>query len=154
MQNGNSQLSTEVTGQGAAGARPARRDAVTMFDSVKVDPATFASVIFLGSEERKEFVEGQNIPHNQKRQATTKEGVPVWTLKLYAENWRGLERQLKVNVAMADDPAERFGRGEPVTLSDVEYGVTPKREGNGFVVWFRAGTVKSAGDRKPVGAVA
>jgi hypothetical protein len=115
-----------------------------VIDSVKVDPGTFESVIFLGSEERKEYVEGQNIPHNEKKQQYTKDGVPIWTLKLYVTTWRGLERQVKVNVAAADDPAEQFAKGELVTLSDIEFGVTPKREGNGYVIWLKAGAVESA----------
>ena len=110
-----------------------------MIDSVKVDASTFDSVIFLGSEERKEYVEGQNIPHNQKKQQYTKDGVPIWTLKLYVTTWRGLERQVKVNVAAEVDPGERFAKGELVTLSGIEFGVTPKREGTGYIIWLKAG---------------
>ncbi len=138
---------TETAGSEAAGVRPPRRDSTTMIDSVKVDQATFDSVIFLGSEERKEYVEGdagKRIPHNEKKQQYSKDGVPVWTLKLYVTTWRGLERQVKVNVAAADDPGERFAKGELVTLSDIEFGVTPKREGNGFVIWMKAGAIESA----------
>lgn len=142
------QTTTEL-GSEAATTRQARlgRD-VSMIDSVKVDAGTFDSVIFLGSEERKEFVEGGNIPHNQKKQQVTKEGVPVWTVKLYATTWRGLERQVKVNVPARENPGDRLGKGELVTLSDVEFGVTPKREGGGYIVWLRAGSIEPATGRK------
>jgi hypothetical protein len=142
----NSPQSTGTAGQEATTVRPARRDSTLMIDSVKVDGTTFDSVIFLGSEERKEYVEGEagkRIPHSEKKQQY-KDGVPVWTLKVYATTWRGLERQIKVNVATADDPAEQFAKGELVTLSDVEFGVTPKREGNGYIIWMKAAAIKSA----------
>lgn len=143
---------TETAGSEAAGVRPPRRDSTTMIDSWKVDPSTFDSVIFLGSEERKEYVEGRNIPHNEKKQQYSKDGVPIWTLKLYVTTWRGLERQTKVNIAAEEDPGERFAKGELVALTDMEAGVTPKREGGGFVTWMKAGgieSVDSAGVRRP-----
>jgi hypothetical protein len=120
-------------------------------DSVLVAPETFDSALYLGSEERKEYVEDRNIPHNQKKQQLNKDGLPVWSVKLYVTTWRGLERQVKVNVAASDNPAERFAKGELVTLSGVEFGVTPKREGGGFILWLRAEGIESAssaGSRK------
>jgi hypothetical protein len=126
---------TETAGNEAAAVRQRRPERGTaMIDSVKVAADTFDSVIFLGSEERKEYVEGEagkHIPHNEKKQAYSKDGVPFWTVKLYVTTWRGLERQIKVKVAAATDPAEQFAKGELVSLRDVEFGVTPKREGNG-----------------------
>lgn len=146
--------STETAGQQAAGMRQPRREPSAVIDSVKVDAATFDSVIFLGSEERKEYVDGQNIPHNQKKQQYTKDGVPVWTIKVYATTWRGLERQVKINVPAQTDPGERFSKGELVTLSNIEFGVTPKREGNGYIIWLRAGNIEpaTAGARRPSAA--
>jgi hypothetical protein len=146
MQDNSTPLQTVTVSSEVADRQPSRRDKTAVIDSVKVDPRTFDSVIFLGSEERKEYVEGQNIPHNQKKQKYNKDGVPVWSVKLYATTWRGLERQVKVNVASPDDPAERFSKGELVTLSDVEFGVTPKREGGGYTVWLNAGGIASSTD--------
>jgi hypothetical protein len=159
MQDNSTPLQTVTVGSEAAEGRPSRREKTAVIDSVKVDPHTFDSVIFLGSEERKEYVEGQNIPHNQKKQKYNKDGVPVWSVKLYATTWRGLERQVKVNVASPDDPAERLSKGELVALSDVEFGVTPKREGGGYTVWLNAGGIQStdtavADMRKRAGAAA
>jgi hypothetical protein len=149
-------LSTETAGQRAAGMRQPRRD-TAVIDSVKVAPETFDSLIFLGSEEKKEYVEGQNIPRDQKHQQLDKAtGLPLWSVKLYVTTWRGLERQVKVNVPAAEDPAERFAKGELVALWDAEAGVTPKREGNGYTIWMKAARIDVAADRKPVavGAVA
>jgi hypothetical protein len=123
-----------------------------MIDSVKVAPDTFESAIFLGSEERKEYVEGGNIPHDQKKQQINKDGVPVWTLKLYVTTWRGLERQVKVNVPSPNNPADQFSKGELVELSGVEFGVTPKREGGGYILWLKADRIESAAGRKSAAA--
>lgn len=156
MQEGNNPLSTVTAGSSTTAVQSPRRENRDMFDSVKADPTTIVTAIFLGSEERKEFVPGQNIPHNQKKQQYTKDGVPIWTVKLYATNWRGLERQIKVNVPQSDDPAGRFAQGELVALSDLEFGVTPKREGGGFVIWMKASGIRSdaaAGERRKPTAV-
>jgi hypothetical protein len=137
---------TETAGQPAA-TRPARRD-TTMINSVLVDPATFKSVIFMGSEQRKQYVEGGNVPHDEKPQQRDKAtGLPVWRCRLDVVPWRGRPEgfTMRVNVVSEHDPADRFIRGQEVELKDMEYGFTPKDEGGGLIIWLRAGGIESVG---------
>jgi hypothetical protein len=128
-----------------------------MIDSVRVAPDTFASLTFLGSSERKEFVQGQNIPYNQKKQQV-KDGVPVWTVQLAVSTWRNAQRArvIKVNIPCQEDPGQRFGTGELVELQNAVYGVTPNREGNGYAIWMTAEGIvlATASVGRPVGASA
>jgi hypothetical protein len=122
-----------------------------MIDTVRVAPDTFKSLTFLSADERKEYVEGQNIPHRDKKQQVNREGVPVWSIQLAAVPWRGRGRVVKVNVPSSDNPGDRIEPGELVTLSDMEFGVTPKREGGGYIIWLRAAEIDTvtAAARKP-----
>jgi len=150
-----SQLSTKPAGQEAE-VRPARYERnSTMFNSVKVDPSSFTTLIYLQSFERKEYVEGGNVPDDQKPQKRNKDGVPVWTVELTAVPWRGRSRTIRVNVASNDDPSDRLSAGELVQLVDAEFGVTPK-DGNdgGYSIWMIAQGVEPASGRKPISAVA
>ena len=144
-----SPTSTVTAGQEAAIRWPNRRDTGMsgMINSVKVDPATFKGLVFLQSFERKEFVQGANIPNEQKQQKRTKDGVPVWTVELSAIPARGMSRTIRVNLPSPEDPGQRFEAGSQVQLVDMEFGVTPKRDNSGFTIWMTAGGIDPAGAR-------
>lgn len=148
------QLSNKTAGQTAVGVRQSRRES-NMFNSVKVDPANFQAMAFCQSRPRKEFVEGENIPDDQKAQKHTKDGVPVWTVEVTAVPAAGYTRTIRVNVPSEIDPAERFQPLEQVVLSDMEYGVAARRNkcelcGNsGYSLWMTAGSIEPATATRP-----
>jgi hypothetical protein len=107
-----------------------------MLDTVKVDPDTFSSIVFMGSSERKEFTR-DNRPRNEKPQKRNGEGVPVWSVQLACVSWRNVPQMVTVSIPAHDDPASKFSAGDPVQLSGLVFGVTPKREG-GYVTWCAA----------------
>jgi hypothetical protein len=134
--------STPTAAVAPAAARPRREAAV--FDTVKVSPDTFRSVLFMGSAERKEFTT-DNRPNRDKPQKRTTAGVPVWSVQVAAINWRGNSNLVTVTVPMHDDPAQKFIPGQPVELVDLVFGVSPKRSNGGYVTWCSADGINPAG---------
>lgn len=107
-----------------------------VFDTVKVSPETFRSVMFMSCQARKEFTRDR-VRDEDKPQKYTREGVPLWSVQVAAVNWRGKSELLAVTVPMHSDPAEKFQAGDPVQLVGLVFGVTAKREG-GYVTWCSA----------------
>ncbi|GAA5158205.1 hypothetical protein GCM10023321_37680 [Pseudonocardia eucalypti] len=114
-----------------------------MFDTVRVSPDTFQSVMFMSSQPRKEFTRDRNVRDEDKPQKCTKDGVPLWSVQVAVVTWRGKSELLMVTVPLSDDPATTFTTGDPVTLPGLVFGVTAKREG-GFVTWCSADDVRLA----------
>src|SRR4051812_41933001 len=102
--NPSSPLSTSTT-TAAPEARPWKGTGV--FDTVKVDPGTFRSVMFRAAAPRKEFTR-ERMPDNAKPQKTTGDGVPLWSVKLVVEDWRGRDHILSVSVPLHADPSGMF----------------------------------------------
>jgi hypothetical protein len=117
----------------AALPRPQRGSVV---DTVRVAPETFGSLIYMAAAERKEFTEDRR-PNNQKPQKKTSNGIPLWSIKLAASDWRGNATLLTVTVPMHDDPTASFTAGQVVELVGLVFGVTPKRDGR-YVTWCSA----------------
>lgn len=130
-----------------------------MIDSVLIDPETFQGMIFKGARERKKYVEGQNVPDDEKEQQH-KDGVPVWTVELTVQTWRvdrsgrHQSRDIKVNVPSPDNPADRFEWGTPVRLEGLTFGVTAKREkcqcgqSSGYILWLTANSIEAAANAR------
>ncbi len=133
--------SSTSTAAAPASARPRRESAV--FDMVKVAPETFRSIEFRAAFERKEFTKDQ-VPDQAKRQKQTKDGVPVWSVKVLVEDWRGRESFINVTVPMYGNPADKFSRGQQVELPGLAFGVSPKHNG-GYVTWQSADGINSTG---------
>jgi hypothetical protein len=114
-----------------------------MPDTVKVDPATFSSLMFMESAERKEFVR-DNRRADERPQKRNRDDVPEWSVKLAAVNWRGNSQLISVTIALHENPAKKFKTGDPVQLSGLVFGVTQKREG-GFVTWCSADAISAVG---------
>jgi hypothetical protein len=140
QEDNNNSLPAHITT--AAGARPIRWES-GMLDNWLIDADTFASITFLGATERKEFVEDKNIPYNNRPQKRNKDNVPVWTVTLAVADWRGRGTVMKLNMPSPQNPADSIGAGEKVELVRPVAGVTPKREGNGYIVWMTADDIKS-----------
>src|SRR5689334_15890267 len=83
-----------------------------VFDTVKVDPSTFRSVMFMDCAARKEFTRDR-VREQDKPQKLTFEGVPLWSVTVAAVNWRGGSDLLKITVPMHDSPADKFSAGDP-----------------------------------------
>jgi hypothetical protein len=113
-----------------------------MPDTVKVAPDTFSSLLFMESAERKEFTPDKR-PNNERPQKRNRDDVPVWSVKLATVNWRGHSQMLSVTIAMHDDPGKKFKAGDPVQLTGLVFGVTPKRDG-GFTTWCSADAISAA----------
>lgn len=121
-----------------------------MFDAVKVAPETFRSpLMYTGSRPKRQFVDGQNIPDDQKPQAMTADGLPKWTVTVSAEHWRPNRdaEQLAVTVALADDPATKFQRGQMVEFVGLTFGVNHIRKTGGYSLWFSAEGIASVGGK-------
>lgn len=131
--------STPVAGPARAPERQAR-----VFDTVKVAPETFRSVMFMSSNARKEFTRDR-VRDEDKPQKRTQDGVALWSVSLAAVNWRGKSELINVTVPMYDDPAQKFQVGDPVRLAGLTFGVSPKRDGGGFVTWCSADAVEPVG---------
>lgn len=112
------------------------RKVAGVFDTVKVAPETFQSVMFMGSAARKEFTR-DNRPNSEKPQKLTADNVPLWAVQIAAVTWRGTPQLISVTVPMTSDPATKFRPGDPVQLAGLVFGVTTKREG-GYVTWCSA----------------
>jgi hypothetical protein len=113
-----------------------------VLDTVKVAADTFRSVLFMSSEERKEFTTDQR-PAKDKPQKRSAAGVPLWSVKVATVNWRGKTDLINVTVPMHDDPGTKFTAGQPVELVDLVFGVSPKRAG-GFTTWASADSLAPA----------
>ncbi len=107
-----------------------------MLDTVRVAADTFSSMVFMGSQERKEFTR-DNRPQVDKAQKRNIDGVPLWSVQIAVVNWRGTPQLLGVTIPMFDSPADKFTVGQPVRLTGLVFGVTPKRD-SGFVTWCSA----------------
>lgn len=122
----------------------ARERAARVFDTVKVAPETFKSVMFMAASARKEYVQGSRMRDEDKPQKRTADGVPLWSVQIAAINWRGKSELIGVTVPMHDSPAEKFQAGDPVRLTGLVFGVTAKRDGGGYVTWCSADGVDPA----------
>jgi hypothetical protein len=120
---------TSTAPQAAAVPQPTRGRGQQM-DSVKVAPDNFDQVFFMRDAD--------------KPQKKTRDGVPVWSVQATGIDWRGNPQSLSVTVPMFDNPAEHFTPGQPVELVGLVYGVTPKRDGVGFVTWCSADDLRPA----------
>lgn len=107
-------------------------------DTVRVAPDNFALTLFMASSARREFVEGQRIPDEQKPQKRNADGLPIWSVQVAGTTWRGRSELISVSVAMPDDPATKFAPGQPVELVGLVFGVSPKRNGGGYSTWCAA----------------
>jgi hypothetical protein len=116
---------------------------VVQVDAVRVAQDTFKQMIFMESVERREFTP-ERIPNAQKPQKTTKSGVPLWSVKVAAINWRGNSSMLSVTVPSVDSPSATLAAGELVDFDGLVFGVTPKRDGSGFSTWCSADAIVSA----------
>lgn len=123
--------------------RPPVRTA-RVFNTVKVDPANFASALFMGAQPRKEFVKERGVSNADKPQKYTSDGVPLWSVKLAGTNWRDQSEMLSVTVPMNSDPSEKFHQGQPVELPGLVFGVTAKRDG-GHSLWWSADDITAVG---------
>lgn len=117
--------------------RPAPERMARVLDTVLVSPDTFPSVLFMGASARREYTR-ERLPDAQKPQKTTREGVPLWSGKFATVNWRGNAEMLTVTLPMADNPLEVLTPGTPVRLVNLVFGVSPKRDGEGFTTWCSA----------------
>jgi hypothetical protein len=119
-----------------------------VFDTVKVSADTFTSVMFVQCEARTEWTPngGGNVPKPQKR---TKDGVPVWSVKVVATNWRGQSDMLSVTLAQYDNPGEQHAPGSLVQFVGLTFGVSAKRDGNGFVTWCSADSLEAVAQQHP-----
>ncbi|QJY51200.1 hypothetical protein [Pseudonocardia broussonetiae] len=116
-----------------------------MLDTVKVAPETFSNIEFRGAMPKTAYVPQGNVAGPQKQ---TSNGTPIWAVRVLAETTRGLrvkEDLLTVTVPMQVDPTEKFERGQSIELVSLTFGVTPKREGNGFSTWLSADGIQPAG---------
>jgi hypothetical protein len=113
-----------------------------VFDTVKVAPETFQSIMFMGCAARKEFTR-DNRPSSEKPQKVTADGVPLWAVQVAAVTWRGTPQLISVTVPMQSDPATKFRPGDPVQLGGLVFGVTTKREG-GYVTWCSSDSIDPA----------
>ncbi len=146
--SGASSTSTPAAPQ--ASPRPWKGTAV--LDTVRVSPDTFRSVMFHSATERKAFTR-DNIPAREKPQKTTSDGVPLWSVKVVAEDWRARVHILTVSVPMHDHPGTKFARGDLVELPGLVMGLSQKPQGgSGFVpTWLSADGIAPASTR-PVAA--
>jgi hypothetical protein len=108
-----------------------------VFDTVKVSPETFRQVMYMSSAARKEFTR-ERVRDEDKPQKRTQDGVPLWSVQVAAVNWRGKSELLSVTLPMHSDPSEKFQAGDPVQLPGLVFGVSPKRDGGGYVTWCSA----------------
>ncbi|MGH3850233.1 MAG: hypothetical protein ACRDRT_11090 [Pseudonocardiaceae bacterium] len=117
-----------------------------VFDTVKVSPDTFESVMFVQCEPRTEWTpNGGNNGGMPKPQKHTKDGLPIWSVKVAATNWRKQSDMLSVTVAQYDNPADQHAPGSQVQFVGLTFGVSAKRDGNGFVTWCSADGLQPAG---------
>jgi hypothetical protein len=107
-----------------------------VFDTVRVSPDSFRSVMFRAAAPRREFTRDR-MPDAARPQRTNGDNIPLWSVKLVVEDWRGRDHIITVSVPMYDDPSTKFARGDFIVLPGLTFGVTPKREG-GFVTWLSA----------------
>lgn len=140
-------LSTSTPAAAPQAPRPWKGTAV--LDTVKVSPDSFRSVMFHSATERKAFTR-DNVPACDKPQKMSGDGVPLWSVKVVAEDWRARVNILTVTVPLHDDPGTKFARGDLVELPGLTFGVTDKRAG-GFVTWLSADGIAPASTR-PVAA--
>lgn len=115
----------------------------SVFDTVKVSPDTFKSVMFMGSVARTEWSENRQRGED-KRQKFTRDGLPIWAVKVAATNWRDQSDMLSVTVAAPSNPGESFAPGQLVDFEGLTFGVTAKRDG-GYVTWSSADSLTAAG---------
>ncbi len=158
-ENPSGPLSTSTT---AAAPQALRRPwkGTAVLNTVKVDLATFPKVMFMGSAKRKAFT-AERMPDSAKPQKQNAAGVPVWSVKVAVENWRGQTDLMNVTVPMHDDPASKFTTGQLVEFGGLVFGVAPKRERRperyaelngeemlpgevGYVTWFSADSINAA----------
>jgi hypothetical protein len=114
-------------------------------DTVRVSPDNFQLTMFMASAARKEFVQGQRIPDDQKPQKRNGDGLPIWSVQVAATTWRGRSEMFSVSVAMPDDPAAKFAPGQPIELLGLVFGVSPKRDGSGYSTWCSADSIAAQG---------
>ena len=114
-----------------------------MLDTVRVAPETFKSVLFMGCAERKEFTR-DNRPSRDKPQKRSGDGVPLWSVQVAVVNWRGNPQLITVTVPAHEDLLTKFNPGDPLEVTGLVFGVTPKREGVGYVVWCSADAISPA----------
>lgn len=117
-----------------------------VFDTVKVSDDTFVALMFMGCTPRTEWNDDRNAA---KRQKTTAQGVPVWSVQVAATNWREQSAMLTVTVASPVNPGEAISRGSEVRFDGLVYGVTPKRNNGGFTIWASAENVFPAHAGRP-----
>lgn len=115
----------------------------SVFDTVKVSPDTFKSVMFMGVVARTEWSDTRRQGED-KPQKFTRDGVPVWSVKVAATNWRDQSDMLSVTVAAHASPGDSFAPGQLVEFDGLTFGVTGKRDG-GYVTWSSADAVVAAG---------
>ena len=136
--------STTATAAAPVTARPRRETAV--LNTVLVDPATFRTLMFMGSAQRKVFT-AERMPDAAKPQKQNRDGVPEWSVKVAYEDWRGQTGLMSVTVPMHDDPAGKFTTGQPVEFDRLVMGVSDKRSSAGYSIWFSADAIAPAGVR-------
>ncbi|MGD9631610.1 MAG: hypothetical protein AB7H53_19230 [Hyphomicrobium sp.] len=114
-------------------------------DTVRVSADNFQLLMFMASAAKREFVQGQRIPDDQKPQKRNGDGLPIWSVQVAGTTWRGRSELLSVSVAMPDDPGSKFAPGQPVELVGLVFGVSPKRDGSGYSTWCSAEAIAPAG---------
>src|SRR4051812_4013438 len=96
----------------------------SVLDTVRVAADTFSSLLFMQAEARKEFTR-ERVANADRPQKRTTAGVPLWSVKVAAVNWRGKTELISITVPLHDDPAGKFTAGEPVEFGGMVFGVTP-----------------------------
>src|SRR4051794_35232249 len=134
-------LATSTTTAAPEALRPWKETAV--LNMVLVDPSTFRTLMFMGSAERKVFT-AERMPDAAKPQKQSKDGVPVWSVRIAYEDWRGQTGLMSVTVPMHDDPAGKFTTGQPVRFDRLVEGVADRRSSAGYSIWFSADAIKPA----------
>lgn len=117
-----------------------------MFDTVKVDPATFGELLLMSVQRKDEYV-AERVPGEDSKQKTNKEGVPLWKVQLSALNWRGRADTLVVTVPMEVHPMDKFKPMQPVTLPGLTFGAMRKRDGSGHTLWWSADGIEPAASK-------
>lgn len=103
--------------------------------------ATFALVLFMASEPRRRYRDGQWSP-----QETTSDGTLRWDCQVAVTPTSGMGRPevIKVGIASSKDPSEGLQPGQAVSFVALECGLMIPRDGAKASVWFRAAAMHPA----------
>lgn len=121
------------------------RQVSPVIDTILIAREAFRSIEFRGAVEKRPYTENGAPVGPQKIDKPT--GLPVWTVRVLVEReryGRVKEDLITVSVPFQVNPEEKFQRGNLVWLPGLTYGVTSKREGGGFSVWFSCDAIEPA----------